>query len=109
MNNFKKVGLSALAGSLVAFSANAGEISVAGSASMAVEHINGGAANSGKSFSMGNQLTFTGGGELDNGLNVSLSFVIDQGDDTAIASGPFDSHSVTISSDGLGSLKLSES
>ena len=56
---------------------------------------------------MGNQLTFTGGGELDNGLNVALSFVIDQGDDTAIGSGPFDSHSVTISSDGLGSLKFS--
>ncbi len=107
MNNFKKVGLSALAGSLAAFSANAGEISVAGSAGMYLEHINGGAANAGKSFSMGNQLTFTGGGELDNGLNVSLSFVIDQGDDTAIGSGPFDSHSVTISSDGLGSLKFS--
>ena len=46
-----------------------GEMSVAGSASL--ENINGGAANAGKSFSMGNQLTFTGGGELDNGLNVS--------------------------------------
>ena len=45
--------------------------------------------------------------ELDNGLNVALSFVINQGDDTAIGSGPFDSHSVTISSDGLGSLKFS--
>jgi outer membrane protein OmpU len=56
---------------------------------------------------MGNQLTFTGGGELDNGINVSLSFIIDQGDDTAIASGPFDSHSVTISSDAMGSLKFS--
>ena len=115
MNNFKKVGLSALAGSLVAFSANAGEMSVAGSASMALEHINGGAANSGKSFSMGNQLTFTGGGELDNGLNVSLSFVIDQGDDglsatndatTAQSTSPFDSHSVTVSSDSLGSITM---
>ena len=82
-------------------------MSVAGSASLGLEHINGGAANAGKSFSMGNQLTFTGGGELDNGLNVSLSFVIDQGDDTAIGSGPFDSHSVTISSDGLGAVKFS--
>ena len=115
MNNFKKVGLSALAGSLVAFSANAGEMSVAGSASMALEHINGGAANSGKSFSMGNQLTFTGGGELDNGLNVSLSFVIDQGDDglsgtnnatTAQSTSPFDSHSVTVSSDSFGSITM---
>ncbi len=116
MNKFKKVGLSALAGSLVATSAMAGEISVAGSAGMYLEHINGGAANAGKSFSMDNQLTFTGGGELDNGLNVSVSFVIDQGDDTTTAvaaatpfgaGAPFDSHSVTVSSDSLGSLTMS--
>ena len=109
MNKFKKIGLSALAGSLVAVSANAGEMSVAGSASVALEHINGGAASAGKSWSMGNQLTFTGGGELDNGMNVSLSFVIDQGDDetdTSTQSGnsPFDSHSVSIGMDGLGTM-----
>ena len=109
MNNLKKIGLSALAGSLVATSAFAGEMSVAGSASINVEHTNGSGSDSGKTFSMGNQLTFSGGGELDNGLNVALSFVIDQGDDatTGVGSGPFDSHSVTVSSDGLGSLKFS--
>jgi len=107
MNKFKKIGLSALAGSLVATSAFAGEMSVSGGASINVEHTNGGAADTGKTFSMGNQLTFSGSGELDNGLNVALSFVIDQGDDTAIGSGPFDSHSVTISSDAMGSLKFS--
>ena len=31
-------------------------------------------------YSMGNQLTFSGSGELDNGLTVSVSFVLDQGD-----------------------------
>jgi outer membrane protein OmpU len=107
--NIKKIGLSALAGSLVAFSANAGEMSVAGSAKIAVEHTNGGFGNSGKTFSMGNQLTFSGSGELDNGLNVSLSFILDQADneidvDTDGSEAPFDSHSVTVSSDGLGSL-----
>ena len=57
---------------------------------------------------MGNQLTFSGSGELDNGLNVSLSFVIDQGDDENNAeTSPFDSHSVTISSDALGTLVMS--
>ena len=112
MNNFKKVGFSALAGSLVATSAMAGEVSVAGSAGMYLEHINGGAANAGKSFSMDNQLTFTGGGELDNGLNVSISFVLDQGDDssaattTVLAGAPFDSHSVTVSSDTFGSITM---
>ena len=109
MNKFKKVGLSALAGSLVAVSANAGEMSVAGGASVALEHVNGGAASAGKSWSMGNQLTFSGGGELDNGMNVSLSFVLDQGDDetdTSTQSGnsPFDSHSVSIGMDGLGTV-----
>jgi len=111
MNNVKKIGLSALAGSLVATSAFAGEVTVAGSAGMYLEHINGGAANSGKSFSMDNQLTFTGGGELDNGLNVSISFVLDQGDNetdqtAGAAEAPFDSHSVTVSSDALGSLTM---
>ena len=108
--NIKKVGLTALAGSLVATSAFAGEMSVAGSASLNVEHTNGGAASTGKTFSMGNQLTFSGSGELDNGLNVSLSFVLDQGDEGTAgsqATSPFDSHSVTISSDALGTLKFS--
>jgi outer membrane protein OmpU len=112
MNNLKKIGLSALAGSLVATSAFAGEMSVSGGASINVEHTNGGAADTGKTFSMGNQLTFSGSGELDNGLNVALSFVIDQNDDSttagaAYSGGPFDSHSVTVSSDSLGSLKFS--
>jgi outer membrane protein OmpU len=110
--NIKKIGLTALAGSLVATSAYAGEMTVAGSASISLEHINGGAADAGKSFKMGNQLTFSVSGELDNGLNVSLSFILDQGDSetdttTGAATAPFDSHSVTISSDSLGSLKFS--
>ena len=109
MNNFKKVGVTALAGSLMAVTANAGEMSVAGTAKIALEHINGGAASSGKSWSMGNQLTFSGSGDLDNGMNVSLSFILDQGDDetdttTQSGNSPFDSHSVAVGMDGLGTL-----
>ena len=111
--NLKKIGLTALAGSLVATSLVAGEMAVTGSASMKVRHVDGGAANAGKAFSMGNQLEFAGSGELDNGLNVSLSFVLDQNDDsttgasvskTANSGTPFDSHSVSIGSDALGTL-----
>ena len=104
--NIKKIGLTALAASLVSVSAHAGEMSVSGGASMATEGYSGEGLSAGTTFSMGNQLTFTGSGELDNGLNVSLSFVLDQGDDTAVSSGPFDSHSVTVSSDAMGSLTL---
>ncbi|WP_440928345.1 porin [Candidatus Pelagibacter sp.] len=107
MNTFKKVGLTALAGSLVVTSAVAGEMSVAGSASIGLKNTSKSAT--GRSWTMGNQLTFSGSGELDNGMNVSLSFVLDQADDstTGLANSPFDSHSVTISSDSLGTLVFS--
>ena len=110
--NLKKIGLTALAGSLVATSVYAGELAVSGSASMKVVHVNGGAANTGKSFSMGNSVTFSGGGELDNGMTVAVSFELDQGaadgsqttTQTTADGAVFDSHSVTVSSDALGSL-----
>jgi len=61
---------------------------------------------------MGNSVTFKGGGELDNGLTVSASFELDQGvADGSQTAGQltsdgavFDSHSVTVSSDALGTL-----
>jgi outer membrane protein OmpU len=111
MNKFKKIGLTALAGSLVVSSAVAGEMSVAGGASIGLKNTSKTA--SGKSWTMGNQLTFTGSGELDNGMNVALSMVIDQNDDSTLSTAkqldnsPFDSHSVTVSSDAMGSLVFS--
>ena len=116
MNKFKKIGLTALAASLVSVSAHAGEMSVAGSASINVEGYAGENLNGGSGYSMGNQLTFSGSGELDNGMTVSLSFVLDQNDDKAAddqstagnynSGAPFDSHSVKVSSDALGTLTL---
>ena len=104
MNNLKKIGLTALAASLVSTSVFAGEMSVSGSASIKAAHVTTAlGANTGKAFSMGNSVTFTGGGELDNGLSVSASFELDQGTADGTTS-PFDSHSVTVSSDALGSL-----
>ena len=103
MNNFKKIGLTALAASLVSVSANAGELSISGAASMNVGGYSGQQHDGGATFSMGNQFTVTGGGELDNGMTVSISYQLDNG---TPASGPFDDHSVTISSDAMGSLTL---
>ena len=110
MNNFKKIGMTALAASLVSTSVFAGEMAVTGSASIIYEYYKADstavatAKNSTKSFSMGNQLTFSGSGELDNGLSVALSFVLDQNDNTSHVDGPWDSHKVTVSSDTFGTL-----
>ena len=110
MNNFKKIGLTALASSLVATTAFAGEMSVAGSASFNMKNWSNVNDQNGKKMQMGNQLTFTGGGEMDNGMNVALSFILDQGDNELVddesSNAPFDSHSITVSSDAMGSIKF---
>ena len=100
MNKIRKIGLTALAASLVSFSANAGEMTVSGAASLGLSGYSAGAnGNNPKTFSMGNQFTVSGGGELDNGMTVSLSMQIDSGV-------PFDDHSLTVSSEDMGTLKF---
>ena len=105
MNNYKKIGLTALAASLVSVSANAGEVTASASASMNMENHSGTGLNAPTTFSMANSVTFKGSGELDNGMTVSVSFELDQGTSNNSSNG-FDSHSVTVSSDTLGTLTL---
>jgi len=103
MNNLKKIGLTALAGSLVATTvAVAGEMSASGSASMKLSNNSNSAA--GKTVGMANSVVLAGSGELDNGMTVSMSFELDQG--AGDGTGPFDSHSVSVSSDSMGSLTV---
>ena len=105
MNNYKKIGLTALAASLVSVSAHAGALTASGSASMNSEGKTGNGLNAGTTFSMANSVTFTGSGELDNGLTVSVSFELDQFEGNNSSNG-FDNHSVTVSSDTMGTLTL---
>ena len=99
MTKIKKIGLTALAASLVSFSANAGEMTVSGAASMNVSGYSAGAnGNNPKTFTMGDQFTVSGGGELDNGMNVSMSIQMD--------GQIMDDHKVTVSSEGMGTLTL---
>jgi len=78
MTNLKKVGLTALAGSLVAVSAQAGSLSVSGGAEMsytAQQHNTStqSAANAnGNRFGIEKFISFNGSGELDNGHTVSV-------------------------------------
>ncbi len=106
--NIKKIGMTALAASLVSVSVNAGELSVSGSASINTEGHSAPAAagrTGGTTFSMGNAITLSGSGELDNGLTVTLSYQLDEGANaTGTASSVFDDHSVTVSSDAMGTL-----
>ena len=99
MNKMKKIGLSALAGSLVAMSATAGEMTVTGGANI---YLGNSGANTKATYAMDNHVTFSGTTELDNGLNItySVEFDGDEGDDT----GSLDSNSIKIETDGMGTI-----
>jgi outer membrane protein OmpU len=101
MNNFKKIGLTALAASLVSTSVFAGELTATGSASVTAEGWSGTQTNTERALSMADSVTFGGSTELDNGMTVSMSFEVD-GDDSG-----FDDRSFTVSSDTIGTFKFS--
>ncbi len=103
MNNFKKIGLSALAGSLVAVSAQAAEITMSGGASVAITS----GDDTGKStYYQNDSITFKVSGETDGGLSITTSLELD-GDASGGAGGDFDSQSLTIGHDTLGTVIFS--
>jgi outer membrane protein OmpU len=71
MNKLKTIGLSALAGSLAAFSAQAFEASVSGGAEITVSHA-GSSDVTGNPLGARKNITFSGSGELDNGWGISV-------------------------------------
>ena len=99
MNNLKKIGLSALAGSLVSVSAHAAEFSVSGSASITMDRPSKEMVT-GNDFSMGDSLGFNASGETDGGLGVAVYYEIDNG--------ALDDYDMTLSGD-WGSLKFNGS
>jgi outer membrane protein OmpU len=106
MNNFKKISLTALAGSLVATSvAYAGALEVTGAAEMKIANNSQSAA--GKTVGMANNIYFKGAGETDGGLNVAVSFELDQGAaDPGSTANAFDNHSVSVGNDTIGTVTV---
>ena len=74
MNKIAKIGLTALAGSLVATSAFAGAMSVSGSAK--VSYVGGKGDSAANPASNSKGITFSGSGELDNGMTVSTGYTM---------------------------------
>ena len=98
MNNFKKASLTALAGSLVAVSAHAAEVSLSGGASIGLYQES---ENDKSKFYNNDSITFTVTGETDGGLTITNSVELDGSSANA---GGTDSQSTTISAEGLGTI-----
>jgi outer membrane protein OmpU len=98
MKTWKKVGLTALAGSLVATSAFAGAVTVSGSANLtytgntgANDTANGSSTGTnaagvdGSRWGLNKTLGFAGSGEMDNGWTVSISTTLSNASSSAIS------------------------
>ncbi len=109
MNKITKIGLSALAGSLVTLSAHAGSLSASGSASISfsdgdVDEVvaTSGLEPEGNQWTMSDSIKMTGSGDMDNGMSVSVSFEIDN--DETDAGDVLDTHGITLDTNGMGTL-----
>ena len=99
MKKITKLGLSALCGSLaVASAANAGDISVTGSAEITYVTVDGN--TTGHPFGMKSNLGFSGSGELDGGQKVALTI-------TNTDKSAFSAASIALTTNNIGTFKLS--
>ena len=105
MNAIKKIGLTALAGSLVATSVFAGEMAVTGSAGIGLA--NQDKTTKGNGFSMYDEVTFSGSGEMDNGWTVAVSMQLDNNANGDTSGNNMDNRSVTIGMGDMGTVTFS--
>ena len=97
MNNLKKVGLTALATTLVTSASVAGELSVSGGAALSYTGLS---TNSDTNpWAMGDSVKFNGGGDLDNGMTVSVYYELD--------GGTYDDYNLKLGMGDMGTLSFS--
>ena len=102
MNKLKTIGISALAGSLVALSAQAGDLTVTGSANISYVDKEANQANS-NPIGISNALTFNKSGELDNGWTWAGAVIYLGGSDVI---GAISTSHITFTMGDMGSLMI---
>ena len=101
MNNFKKIGVSALAGSLAVCSANAAEVSVTGS--LAVTYTNQHSTETvGNPLGMDNEFNMNISGEMDNGY--AVTYFMNMGEQA----GGMDSAKLSVNMGDLGTIAFDQ-
>jgi outer membrane protein OmpU len=98
MTNLRKIGLTALAGTLAATTAHAGDLTVTGTATMEYQSTQDTINSNTDSFSQNGTIVFSGSGELDNGMGVSFM--------QALSEGSLTSQSVALDMGDMGTLSV---
>ena len=99
MNKLTKVGLTALATSLVSSASFAGDLTVTGSAALSYTGLSTNSATN--PWAQGNSVKFNGGGDLDNGMTVSVYYELDEGNNV------FDDYNLKLGMGDMGTLSFS--
>jgi outer membrane protein OmpU len=99
MTNIKKIGLTALAGTLAATSAYAGALEVSGAAKVNWKSLDT-TEHTQNNYSMTQGITFAGSGELDNGMTISYSYTM--------TNAVFSASSLKLDMGDMGSLHFAE-
>jgi outer membrane protein OmpU len=99
MNKLTKVGLTALASTLIAAPAISADWSVSGSASVSYTNVSN--TSDTNPFSFGDSVTFSASGDLDNGMSISTKMELD--------GNVMDDRHLTLSSDSMGSIAITSS
>ena len=97
MNKLTKVGLTALATTLVTSASVAGELSVSGSAALSYTGLS--TASGTNPWAQGDSVKFNGGGDLDNGMTVSVYYELD--------GGTYDDYNLKLGMGDMGTLSFS--
>ena len=98
MTNLRKIGLTALAGTLAATTAHAGDLTVTGTATMEYQSTQDTVNSNTDSFGQNGTIVFSGSGELDNGMGVSFM--------QALNAGSLTSQSVALDMGDMGTLSV---
>jgi outer membrane protein OmpU len=101
--NIKKIGLSALAGSLAMVSANAVELAVSGKTEITYVSKSGDASTAGNPFGMGNAITFAGSGDM-NGMTATYTAVLQDGGTVGTNNQTFASSSLMLDMGDMGTV-----
>ena len=99
MTNIKKIGLTALAGTLATTTAFAGSLDVSGAAKVNFKSLDT-TEHTQNNYSMSQGITFSGSGDLDNGMSISYAYTM--------TNAAFSSSNLKLDMGDMGSLHFAE-
>jgi outer membrane protein OmpU len=103
IDKLKKIGVSALAGSLVAFSAHAAEWSLSGGASLYADQQDEDIATT---WYQGDSIKIQASGTTENGIDVAVMYELDGGANASTTGSAWDDHYLSLGTEALGTLRF---